>query len=137
MFVDNLLQALVKKVIARRRRNEEAGLLAAQSGEVDAGHTNVVGSAKAVTNEDLEDCDVLPKYLEVPDMMDKVVYADRNVVAHESEGEFARFLLKPESKKNGEYDRWAPLFPYTYGKTVEELGEAEEANLADLKEWGF
>lgn len=50
----------------------------------------------------------------------------RNASAHESEVEFARMLLSTDLYETEEYYKWAGLFPYTYGGSVEEIAARDE-----------
>ncbi|KAI9814152.1 MAG: hypothetical protein M1832_005963 [Thelocarpon impressellum] len=134
MFIDNMLCALVKKATAKRRGT--TGVVTERSNQVDPGHTRIVSLAMTVTKKELEAINVHEKYLKVLSKMDET-HANRNMIAHESEDEFARYLLGSESKAHVDYGRWAPLFPVIYGKTVEEVAEASRAKLVEDVDWGI
>lgn len=44
---------------------------------------------------------------------------------HESETEFAKLLTDPAYFRTGHYFRWAPLFLYAYGRTIEEVANVK------------
>lgn len=50
----------------------------------------------------------------------------RNSSAHEAEVEFARMLLSTDLYETEEYYKWAGLFPYTYGGSIEEVAARDE-----------
>ncbi|KAI9822013.1 MAG: hypothetical protein M1832_003185 [Thelocarpon impressellum] len=121
MFVYNLLSDFVKKVYAQTGKKHLMGTDKAQQ-SVDPGHARIVSAAKRITEKDLKQCKVDTKYLAIIAKMDQY-HAARNETAHESETEFARLLDKARYRSSGSYDRWSPLFVYTYGKTVEQMLE--------------
>ena len=81
------------------------------------------------------------KYLHLDQILISILqYIDgRNESAHPTSTEFALLLNSVWYNKTGEYYKWANLFPYVYGKSVEEIVEDQAAmanqNLEDV-EWG-
>ncbi|KAK2759481.1 hypothetical protein FQN54_002959 [Arachnomyces sp. PD_36] len=55
--------------------------------------------------------------------------AERNAAAHDTEYEFAELLLSTRNKDPGRYEFWSGLYPFCFGKTVEEI--AAQGNEAD------
>lgn len=52
--------------------------------------------------------------------------SQRNISAHESEVDFARMFLSTELYETEEYHKWAGVFPFTYGGSVEEVAARDE-----------
>ena len=50
---------------------------------------------------------------------------NRNLAAHESRADFARLLLTPTYHNSQEFYCWASLFPWVYGKTIEQVAKED------------
>ena len=60
--------------------------------------------------------------------------------AHETYIDFAELLHSEPYREKGDYWKWANLFPYVYGKRVDDivndLEAADKDELAGEEEWG-
>jgi len=91
----------------------------------DASTTRLQQFAASVTDAQLRDLEVPPKFWTLLRNIEKIIEA-RNQQAHETAGEFAQLLLDKQFKEGHVFNLWKDIFPLVYGATVEEIAAREK-----------
>jgi len=93
----------------------------------DASTIRLLNDAESISKNMLRVCQdhgLLPEHLNMHLRLEEF-RSQRNTIAHSTERQFARVLRSRQYKDSDEYKEWASLFPFVYGKTVEELASEE------------